>query len=151
MKKLLFLVAILGHYTLCNAQIQTTHAKFIILEAIIDGVDRTDAYLKQGAYLAIYESKGEFGFANVWKESQSYGSMNSFSHEKQQETYNTYETDILRFRWKYRNTYDRKEGSCLVELTIIYKRSSTAFEALMLVEDGSTILYRGYVEGGLNL
>ena len=160
MKKLFFFIATISICFGIHAQHQInsildkqkTYAKFVILEAIIDGNDVTDAYLENEAFLVIYESaNGRLSLANVWNESQSYGSISSLNHEYIRETSNNYETDLFTFRWSYANTYDNKKGSCLVELLKIYKKAGIAFELRMVTGDMSVMIYKGFMEGTLNL
>lgn len=154
MKKYIFLF--IACFSICNivAQKQNVLCRLVILEARINNVDYSDFYLQNEAYLALYlTEERELYFANVMskKDSQSFGRVSSMEHKNIPETMNSYEADVFRFRWSYNNTYDNKKGSCLVEMTVIYKEQANSFEVTMIQENMDVNIYKGYVEGTLNL
>lgn len=122
-----------------------------ILQVTIDGVDYSDTYIENEVVLMLYEDEGKYHFANVWKESSSYGEIIPYNHDHYQEPESFYNVDEYNFRWKYQNTYDDKTGSCLIKLLLIHRATNIAFELRMIQENGSIAVYKGYVDGTLDI
>lgn len=124
-----------------------------ILQVTIDGVDYSDAYIENEAYLMLYEENEELYFANVWQvaESVSYGEAIFHGQSNYIEPESGFEVDVYKFRWKYQNTYDDKTGSCLIELSLIHRPTAVAFELQMLQENAQVSVYKGYVEGTFDI
>jgi len=135
-----------------QAQRQKELAKFIVLEANSNGIDYTDWALEKDNYLIFFLNEhGELCFSNVTNGGQSYGSVSNMKHQGIKESYNSYGADFYTFRWRYINDYDDKKGSAIVELTKIYKQQAVAFEIKMIIENMDILIYKGYMEGSLNL
>jgi len=129
-------------------------AKFVITDASINGVDQTALYLEAGAYLVFYTSGDDntLNMANVWpkSDSQSYGSTFSMESKSYDETSDQYEVDIIRFNWRYVNTYDTKRGTAKVEVTKIYKPQGIAFIIKIIPENLDILIYKGYMDGSVD-
>ena len=55
------------------------------------------------------------------------------------------------FQWHYINTYDDKKGTAKVELLKVYKPQGIYFRITIIPENLDILVYRGYVEGSLDL
>jgi len=151
MKKLLLLI-IFFQVSSCFSQ-QQTLAKFIISDASSNGVDLTERYLEVGGYISFYLDKGQLAMANVMPRAntQSYGRLYSASTYKLNETYENYQADFFYFNWRYINTYDSKKGTAKIELIKIYKPQGIAFICKIIPENLDILIYKGFMEGTLDL
>ncbi len=135
-------------------QRQETLAKFIIIDASINGIDVTSTLLANEAYIVFYTSDndGLIYMANVFPKSnsQSYGSMYSVETQKKRETYETYATDIFYFNWRYINTYDNTKGIAKVQMIKVYKPQGVVFVIKFIFENQDIIIYKGYMEGTID-
>lgn len=137
---------------LYSQQDQQVLAKFVVLEANLNGVDYTDWALNKGNYLIFFLNEyNKLCFSNITDGEQSHGLISNMKHQEIEETHTTYGADHYTFRWSYSNTYDKKKGSALVELMKIYKEQAVAFEIKMVAENMDIITYKGYMEGSINL
>ncbi|MBI6115975.1 hypothetical protein [Salegentibacter maritimus] len=129
--------------------------KFIILDATENGVDITPQLIENEAFLSLYELEGEDAvyFANVWPvaETISHGIVYDAEIEEFKETDETFANDRISFLWKYSNTYDEVKGTARVRIHKIYKPQGIYFEVVVVPEDLDLLVYKGYVEGTLNL
>lgn len=157
MRRIYLAVLVLLLLTFVNVsfgQRQETLAKFIITDAITNGVDVTPTLLANNAYTVFYTSDndGLIYMANVWPKSnsQSYGPMYSVESENKSETYETYKADIFYFNWRYINTYDNKTGTAKVQVIKIYKPQGVAFTVKIIPENLDIIVYKGYMEGTID-
>lgn len=133
---------------------QTTLAKFIITDATINKTDVTEAYVNAGGYIAFYTTgDGNLYMTNIMsnKNTQSYGRMYSAQHKELNETYENYKADIFYFRWHYLNDYDSKKGTATVKLIKVYKPQGTAFVCTIVPENLDVLVYKGYMQGSLDL
>lgn len=124
-----------------NAQIrkQTTYAKLVILEAVIDGLDYTDAYIANNAYLALYDTNGKPCFANKNKNSQSYGYLYDSSVDK------VGGQNVIRGIWEFNNTYDENTGA--MYLIIIIDDQMRKYQLEIRSKDTKDkYIYRGDIE-----
>lgn len=159
MKKPLFSILILSclvyNISFGQEREEVTLGKFIITHAEVNGLDVTQELLDAEAYTAFYMYENEEGLhmANVWpkKNSQSYGSASSFSIDYQKETYEDYEADYFSFDWNYTNDYDEKIGIARVSVIEILQPEGVDYILKMITEELDTTLYKGYMEGPLNL
>lgn len=154
MKKSIFLVVFVFAYLLANAQTQTTIGKFIIVEANINGLDYSEHYRNKKGFIALFvDADKDPCLANVMPvgDSQSYGKIYSLKYQGTEETNTRYETHYYTFNWEYENTYDSKTGICAVELVLIKKPHAITFELTMSERGRDTNIYKGYVDGSLNL
>jgi hypothetical protein len=152
MKKILIFIAVLVATAFSAKAQQEDYAKFTINEAIIDGVDLSTRYRKEGAYLVFYNSKGnEFCMANVWPktDSQSYGVITDWKEYNYKETADKYAMDVFTFNWHYRNSYDNKKGVASCRLIKIYKPSGVVYEYEYVLSNGSTARFSGYMQGSM--
>lgn len=133
---------------------QKTICKLIISDATENGVDITQSIIEQQAYLAFYllEDKS-LCFANVWvkNNSNSFGRIFDKNYHKSVESDKEYESHIMSFRWSYENSYNTKKGTANCELIIIHKPVGKAFILTIIPENLDVLLYKGYIEGSLNL
>ena len=150
MKKIivLFLLMVLG-VSSAKAQ-QEDYAKFTISKAVVDGYNCSEEYRSNNAYLVFYNSEGnEFCMANVWPKSdtQSYGTITGWKSYRYNETETEYASDVFKFKWHYRNSYDDKQGVASCKLIKIYKPSGVVYEFEYILPNGSTAHYSGYMQG----
>lgn len=157
MRRKYLVILVLFLFTFVNVlfgQRQETLAKFIITDAITNGIDVTPTLLANKAYTVFYTSDndGLIYMANVWPKSnsQSYGPMYSVESENKRETYETYKADIFYFNWRYINTYDNKTGTAKVQVIKIYKPQGVAFTVKIIPENLDIIVYKGYMEGTID-
>ncbi len=152
-KYLLIFVCILYSFN-SFAQKQDATARFIVTDAKINGQDVTPAVVSQmGIYTVFYTPKGgSLCMANVCSkiDSQSYGPIYDFNQEHQDETNNTYRSDIFSFRWNYANTYDNKTGTCSVQFVKIYKPQGIVTILKIIQENLDVTEYTGYMEGSID-
>ncbi len=92
-------------------------------------------------------------FANVWPvaESMSHGIVYDPEFEDFEETVETYAQQKITFTWKYQNSYDGISGTAKVKINKIYKPQGIYFEAVIVPEDLDLLVYKGYVDGTLDL
>lgn len=57
----------------------------------------------------------------------------------------------MSFKWSYENSYNEKRGTANVELIIINKPVGKAFIMTIIPENLNVLIYKGYVDGSLNL
>lgn len=129
-------------------------ARFVITDATQNGQDMTQDYLENGAYLVFYTSGDDntLYMANFWPktDSQSYGEVYSLETKSYEETSEQYEVDIIRFNWRYINTYDKKRGTAKVEVTKIYKPQGIAFIIKIIPENLDILIFKGYMDGSVD-
>jgi len=111
--------------------------RFNILEATIEGKDYSDLYIKNKAYLTLYEFDGVICLGNIWENSSSYGAIIPYDLDNYQELYSGYNGKVLHFIWNYHNTYEDKykNGTCVMKLTFIRHPTMIAFDLRMLAEE----------------
>ena len=133
---------------------QEVLAKFIITDALFNGIDNTPTILDQGAYTVFYTTQddGLIYMANYWPKdsTQSYGPMYSAETVQYNETFETYKADIFYYNWRYNNDYDGKSGPAKVQLTKIYKPQGVAFILKIVPENLDIIIYKGFMEGTID-
>lgn len=128
--------------------------KFVITDAEVNGVNRTEQLLKEEAFLVLYRKSNESDtiyFANVWKksDSQSFGRIFNSTYSEEKETDSTYATEQMRFRWSYKNNYDDEGGTATVKISIVHKPVGQAFKISIIPEDLDVLIYKGYVANTL--
>lgn len=155
MKKLfLGILLIINAITFAQTNKQEVLSKFIITDATTNGNDITETILDQRAYLVFYTNNdNNLYMANVWQKnnSQSFGRLYNTEHKKLKETYENFEADIFYFKWRYINSYDTKKGTATVELIKIYKPQGVTFKITIIPENLDVLVYKGYMEGTLDL
>ncbi|MEL4456708.1 hypothetical protein [Lutimonas vermicola] len=128
--------------------------KYIITDAKMNGVDVTQEILEAEAFTVFYMYENEEGLhmANVWpkKNSQSYGSVSSFSIEYKKDTYEGYKADYYSFDWHYTNDYDQKTGIAKVSVIEVFETQGVVLIMKMITDDSDEIEYVGYMEGELD-
>jgi len=137
-----------------NTNTQETLSQFIILDASHNGNDITETILEQKGYLVFYTNNdNNLYMANVWpiNDTQSFGRLYNTEYKKSKESYEGFEADVFNFKWRYINTYDTKKGTASVELLKIYKPQGVAFKITIIPEDLDVLIYKGYMEGTLDL
>ena len=129
--------------------------KIIILDATEKGVDITPQLLKNEAFLSFFELADEnhIYFANVWPvaESMSHGVVYDAEFKEFEETKETYAQQKITFTWKYQNSYDGISGTAKVKINKIYKPQGIYFEAIIVPENLDLLVYKGYIDGTLDL
>lgn len=151
---ILFIMLMLNTVLVAQKNTQETLAKFIISDASINGNDTTETYLDAGGYIVFYtQSDGSLCMANVMSNrgTQSFGNLYAVEHNKIAETDEKYEADIFYYKWRYVNSYDSKKGTATVELIKIYKPQGVTFTIKIIPENLDVLIYKGYMEGTLNL
>ena len=134
---------------------QKTIAKFQITDGTVNGEDVTPTLINENAYLVIYSivETNDLCMANFWSisKSQSFGSIYAVKEKHIPADDENYEADIFNFQWSYINTYDSKKGTAKVELIKIYKPQGVCFIMTIVPEDLDVLVYKGYMEGTLDL
>ena len=128
-------------------------AKFIITDATNNNQEMTEDLLEQNAYTVFYTTgHGDLNMANVWpkEDSQSYGRLYASKSQKIKETYESYQADVMHFKWRYINNYDSNKGTASIKLIKIYKPQGVAFVLTIITESLDVIVYKGYMEGTLD-
>jgi hypothetical protein len=151
-RALVLLLCLLG--TASIAQKQKTLCRLVILDARLEGQDVTEYYVDRKQFLTLYEtSNGEIYFANVagTTDEQSYGRTYNTEWENGKETQDAFPYIKCHFKWSYINSYDKKRGTGTVQLFIIKKPQGNMFICTMVLENLEQIVYKGYVEGTLDL
>ncbi len=154
MKKTLIIIIGFVCCSLClySQKKQQELVRFVVLDANFNGVDYTDWALNNSNYFIFFLNEyNKLCFSNVTDGEQSYGLTSNIKHQEIEATETTYAADHYTFRWGYSNTYDKKKGSALVELIKIYKEQAVAFEIKMVTENMDVLIYKGYMEGSVNL
>lgn len=157
MKHILTLISLMLGSIICRAQQTNIHeiARLAIADARLNKIDVTPQYTSGKAYLVFYRIKGTDGlyFANVFsgKNTQSYGLVYDLESKTIQEPTQNYKSDVISFKWSYVNDYDKKEGTATVRLALIYKPVGVAYTLTMVPENLDMLVYKGYVDGSLNL
>lgn len=149
-----FIVIMLNSVLSAQDNSQETLAKFIITDASLNGYDTTETYLDAEGFIVFYtKPDGHLYMANVMstKNSQSFGRLYSSEHKKMQETNTVYEADIFYYKWRYINSYDTNKGTATVEFIKIYKPQGVTFTIKIIPENLDILIYKGYMEGSLNL
>lgn len=147
MKKLLI---ILLTSTFCFGQSeklspQKVVIKFYIQEAIQNNIDVTDVYIKEKAFITLFEQDNKLFLSNVMQVdgTQSYGITEPISKTKLVETTTSYKADIYNFNWKYRNTYNNKVGIANVQFAKVYQEDSFLYILEVHCENGDNLIYKG--------
>lgn len=152
---LLTLLALMSLISSSQAQTQKIIAKFMISDARKNKMDITPTYVQSKAYFVFYTVSGEtlpyFGNIMPGKNTQSYGQVYQLDHTHTDETTTEYEADTYAFKWSYHNSYDNKEGTADVRLVKIIKPAGVTFTLTMVPENLDVFVYKGYMEGSLNL
>lgn len=136
------------------AQKQKTLCRLVILDARLEGEDVTESYVDRKQFLTLYEtSNGEVYFANVsgTTDDQSFGRIYNTKWENGKETQDKYPYVRYNFKWSYLNSYDTKRGTGTVSLLVIKKPQGNMFVCTVIIENLEKIVYKGYVEGTVDL
>ncbi len=152
LRALVLLLCLLG--TASIAQKQKTFCRLVILDARLEGQDVTEYYVDRKQFLTLYQTaNGEVYFANVagTNDEQSYGRTYNMEWENGKETQDKYPYVRYNFKWSYLNSYDKKRGTGTVLLLIIKKPQGNMFVCTVILENLEKIVYKGYVEGTLDL
>ena len=111
---------------------QYTFAELEIKDARINDIDFTEEFTNNKNRLYFYKiiSANQIYFSNYFEEldSQSYGRIYNVVKEHFNETDETYEKDIYKFKWSYANTYNDVEGTAEIILSLEYKENGIYFE-----------------------
>jgi len=135
------------------SQDQKTVAKFVISDARLNKLDRTEYYLKAGAYIVFYFDNDSIPcMANVMpnKKTQSFGKLFANKHKGENATCDGYAADYFSYKWSYKNDYDNKEGTSDVNLVKIYKPQGVIFTCTIITENLDVLVYKGYLEGSID-
>lgn len=157
MKQILTLILLMLSCIICRAQETNINeiARLAIADARLNKIDVTPQYTNGKAYLIFYRIKGTEGlyFANIFegRNTQSYGLVYNLESKTIQETTENYKSDVISFKWSYVNDYDKKEGTATVRLALIYKPAGVDYTLTMVPENLDMLVYKGYVDGSLNL
>lgn len=127
--------------------LQYTFAKFEIRDGRKNGDDITPILLQEKACLLMYKTSDseQIMLSNFWEESnsQSYGPIYFISKEENPNKEGNYKNDLFHFYWSYINTYDKKEGTAMVNLLIVQKPLGNYFELTILPENLDKLEYQG--------
>lgn len=130
--------------------------RYIITDASKNGEDITPIMLYEKAFLTFYHYEGNDDtvyFANIWEKSKSYsnGTIYGLTFDEPFTDNEGYIHEKISFFWKYSNSYDDVKGTASVIITIIRKPQGNHFIAKIVPEDLEILIYKGFVEGSLNL
>lgn len=152
MHKFYFLIMFSAFFISVNAQ-QKIIAKFIITDAAINNKDATEWYLDAGGYIVFYsDDNNNFCMSNFMskRNTQSYGRLYSVKSHRDEESVENYQSDIFKFNWAYKNTYNSKSGTAKVFLTKVYKPQGVFFICKIIPENLDVLVYKGYMDGSLD-
>lgn len=128
---------------------------FNVTDGKKNGIDITETLIEQDSYLVLYKTGNskELFLANIWKKdnSQSYGRIYNLKEEIEEETEKNYKSENINFKWSYINTYNSKQGTADVVLVKTYKPQAVIFKLTIISEDLDVLVYKGYIEGTLNI
>jgi len=116
-----------------------------VTEARINKLDYSDQYFDQGQYLTFYRKKiGGLGFLNTSADhaEYSYGQILNMKRMKMEE--DGCKGEIIYFRWKYRNSYDKDTGYALVQLKRLYRENGVEFSIKIVSKQLEMIELSGF-------
>ena len=147
MKKLLILLLFT---TLSFAQNRETSSqkiitKFYIQEAIKNDVDVTEYYAREAGFIAFFEQDEKLFMTNVMQISntQSHGKVEPILQKHLEETEDSFEADVYKFNWYYKNTYDDVYGTAEVQFVKVYLEDFILYVLEIHCENGDILIYRG--------
>ena len=133
---------------------QYTFAEMEIKDARINDIDYTEEYTNGKANLYFYKiiDSDQIYFSNHFEvgDTQSYGRIYNVIKEHLDETDDTYEKDIYKFKWSYANTYDDVKGTADIILSLEYKYNGIYFELIMNQDNLDVNKYKGEYKGSVS-
>lgn len=130
---------------------QYTFAELEIKDARINDVDYTEDFTNNKNKLYFYKiiDSNQICFSNHFDvdNTQSYGRIYNVVREHLDETDDTYEKDIYKFKWSYTNTYDDVKGTADILLSLEYKPKGIYFELIMNIDNLDVNKYKGEFKG----
>jgi hypothetical protein len=133
---------------------QYTFAELEIKDARLNDIDFTEEFTNNKNKLYFYKiiSANQIYFSNYFEvlDSQSYGRIYNVVKEHFNETDETYEKDIYKFKWSYANTYDDVEGTAEIILSLEYKENGIYFELIMNQDNLDVNKYKGEFKGSVS-
>ena len=152
MKKYILVLIFIVLPLLSFTQEQKIIAKMGILDARFNGVDFTDWSISQKNYLVLFINEDDkLSLSNVTEQGQSFGIVSLIDHQSFPKTKEGYKSDLFKMRWSYNNTYDEKNGSAIIELMVTDKPHAQIYELKMILENMDVNVYKGYIDGSVNL
>jgi hypothetical protein len=152
--KIILIPLFLIFHSFSFSQKITELARFTIKEATINGVDETDFYLDQDAYVVFYtkNDKNSIHMANFCQKdnTQSYGPLNAIKSKNYKETKSTYEAKEFIFNWRFTNDYDGKTGTSKVVFTKIFLPRGITFSIKIYTKEYGEIVFKGNLEGNID-
>lgn len=135
-----------------NAQSINEFAKIDIFRAIANGQDITKMSRDNNHCFQLYKQGADIMFANNYTKlnSKSYGRITNLSYKRNKEKDGSY-SDIYKFQWHWKNSFDDETGTDDVYLKVITSTDGTAVRIAIVGGDLENILdYGGILSGSLN-
>jgi hypothetical protein len=133
---------------------QYTFAELEIKDVRINDIEYTEEFTnnKNNFYFYKIIDSNQIYFSNHFEviDSQSYGRIYNVVREHFDETDDTYEKDIYKFKWSYVNTYDDVKGTAYIILSLEYKYNGIYFELIMNQDDLDVNKYKGEFKGSVS-
>ncbi|MDO9000553.1 MAG: hypothetical protein Q7W45_12360 [Bacteroidota bacterium] len=127
---------------------QKTILLFYITEANINGVDFSEDYINNEAYITFYMNIDDsvLTMANVLSlnKSQSYGFIKPYAKIVNDEPYESIPSLRSYYKWAYINSYDSITGSAHIELIQIFKEEKKYLILKMYTDKYEVCVYKGY-------
>lgn len=137
-----------------NDKNQYTFAELEIKDARINDIDYTEEFTNNKNKLFFYKiiASNQIYFSNHFEviDSQSYGRIYNVVREHINETDDSYEKDIYKFKWSYANTYDDVKGTADIILSLEYKQNGIFFELIMNQDNLDVNKYKGEFRGSVS-
>lgn len=133
---------------------QYSFAELEIKDIRINDIDYTEEFTNKKDKLYFYKiiTSNQIYFTNYLEavDSQSYGRIYNIVREHFDETDDTYEKDIYKFKWSYANTYNDVKGTADIILSLEYKYNGIYFELIMNQDDLDVNKYKGEFKGSVS-
>jgi hypothetical protein len=131
-------------------QAQVPVATFKVTNYEINGENFDELALEYDVALSFYMCDSETPcFANQWRKkgTQSYGGVYALKKQEIPETEENYRVEVIKFTWKYFNTYDSDRGEAAVTLIRIFVKNTIRFKAeILLLKTNEVLVMEGYQE-----
>ena len=133
---------------------QYTFAELEIKDARINDLDYTEEFTNEKNNFYFYKviASNQIYFSNHFEvlDSQSYGRIYNVVREHLNETDDSYEKDIYKFKWSYANTYDDVKGTADIILSLEHKQNGIYFELIMNQDNLDVNKYKGEFKGSVS-
>ena len=122
-------------------------SRFIIKTAYVRGKDLSEYYRDADAYIVLYDEDETACMAIVMtkKNSQSYGIVTDMEVQHFEATSYSYERDVIKFIWNYKNSYDNNKGEANCRFDVTYKGNEVLFELEYVLSNGDMSRFTGSI------